>query len=74
MNDSHKLDLDSAMMAKMHLISKAELERQIRSGYFDLVETWASQAWKQDTWIDDVGLPKLYAYHLVVADGDIYWG
>ena len=62
------------MMAKMHLISKAELERQIRSGYFDLVETWASQAWKQDTWIADVGLPKLYAYHLVVADGDIYWG
>jgi 4-amino-4-deoxy-L-arabinose transferase-like glycosyltransferase len=74
LNDSHKLDLGSAMMAKMHLVSKAELERQIRSGYFDLVETWASQAWKQDTWIEDVGLPKLYAYHIAVADGDIYWG
>jgi hypothetical protein len=74
LNDSHKLDLDPAMMTKMHLVSKPELERRIRSGYFDLVETWASQAWKQDTWISDVGLPKLYAHHIAVGDADIFWG
>ena len=74
LNDSHKLDLDPATMAQMHLVSKVELERQIRSGYYDLVQTWANAAWKQDTWIEDVGLPKLYAHHVAVGEGDIYWG
>jgi hypothetical protein len=74
LSDSHKLDLDPAIMAKMHLVSNGELERQIRSGYYELVETWAAEAWKQDAWIDDVGLPKLYANHVAVGDGEIFWG
>jgi len=74
LSDTHKLDLDPATMAKMHLVPKAELERLIRSGYYELVETWAAEAWKQDTWIDDLGLPKLYAHHVTIGDGDIFWG
>jgi len=74
LSDSHKLDLAPATMAEMLLVSKAEVERQIGAGYYDLVETWANEAWKQDTWIDDVGLPKLYAHHVAVGEADIYWG
>ncbi|HTS61263.1 MAG TPA: hypothetical protein VMH28_04520 [Candidatus Acidoferrales bacterium] len=73
LSDSHKLDLDPATMKQMHLVSKAEVERQIRSGYYGLVETWANEAWKQDNWIDDVGLPKLYSRHVEVGEGDIFW-
>jgi hypothetical protein len=73
LGDSHKLDLDPATMAKMHLVSKAELERQIRSGSYDLVETWASEAWKEDDWIDRVGLAKIYLHHVTVGEGEIYW-
>ena len=73
LSDSHKLNLDPATMATMHVVSKAEVEKQIAAGYYDLVETWASEAWKQDDWIDDMGLTKLYANHVTIAGGDIYW-
>jgi len=73
LGDSHKLDLDPATMARMHLVSKAELERRVRSGQYALVETWANLAWQDEDWDEKVGLPSLYTQHVTVADGEIYW-
>jgi hypothetical protein len=73
LSDSHKLDLPPAIMTRMHLVSKAELERRIRAGEYDVVESWANEAWKEENWIDDVGLPLVYRHQVTFGDATIFW-
>jgi hypothetical protein len=67
--DSHKLDLPPAFAAELHVISRTELDRRIKAGVFDTVETWETE-----DRIAALGLPRLYANRVEVAEGNIFWG
>jgi hypothetical protein len=67
--DSHKIDLPSAMMSKLHLVSWAELDRRIKTGIFDVVETRV-----EEDRIEELGLPRLYAHRAEVGEAKIFWG
>jgi len=52
----------------MHIISGAEIKRQVQSGMF------ATAYSCDDDEIDDYGLEKLYTQHVDMEDCSIYWG
>ena len=54
--------------AQMHIISGAEIKRQVQSGMF------ATAYSCDDDEIDDYGLEKLYTQHVDMEDCSIYWG
>ena len=67
--DSHKLDLQPALMAQLHIISQKELERRIHAGAFYTVET--SQ---EEDDIARLGLARIYTHRTEIAETDIFWG
>ena len=65
---SHKVNLPPVEAAQMHIISGAEIKRQVQSGMF------ATAYSCDDDEIDDYGLEKLYTQHVDMEDCSIYWG
>jgi hypothetical protein len=67
--DSHKFNLAPAAMAQYHLISKDELERRVKAGRFDSIETW-----EEDDRIKELGLAEMYANKAILHEAKIFWG
>jgi hypothetical protein len=65
---SHKVNLPPAEAALMHVITDAEIKRQVQSGMF------ATAYSCDDGEIDDYGLEKLYQQHVDMDDCSIFWG
>lgn len=66
--DSHKLPLTPALAAKLHVVPRPELDRQVKAGVFDTVETCAD-----DDKIADLGLDQTYAMKQDFDDCTVYW-
>ena len=64
---SHKLNLPPAEAALMHIITEAEVKRQVQSGMF------ATAYSCDEDEIDDYGLGKLYKQHVDMDDCSIFW-
>jgi hypothetical protein len=67
--DSHKLNLAPATMAELHVVSKQQLEKRLKAGEFDTVETW-----EEEDKIKELGLPAIYQNKAVLHDATIFWG
>ncbi|MBV9156848.1 MAG: hypothetical protein JO097_11350 [Acidobacteriaceae bacterium] len=65
---SHKVQLPSAQEAQLHIISTPELNKQVKAGKFDTVQTC------NDDKIDELGLLQLYSHKAEVEDCTIFWG
>ena len=65
---SHKVNLPPAEAALMHIITDAEIKRQVQSGMF------ATAYSCDDGEIDDYGLEKLYQQRVDMDDCSIFWG
>ena len=64
---THKLNLPAAEAALMHIVTDAEVKRQVQSGMF------ATAYSCDDDEIDDLGLKKLYQQHAEMDDCTIFW-
>jgi hypothetical protein len=64
---AHKLELPPAEEALFHVVSQAELKKQVVQGRFDTVETC------KDDIIDDFELPKLFSRKADIGDCSIFW-
>ena len=64
---SHKVDLGSAENTLLHILTGAEVKRQVRSGMF------ATAYNCDDDEIQDYGLKKLYQQHVDMDDCTIFW-
>ncbi len=64
---SHKLNLPPAEAALMHILTEAEVKRQVQAGMF------ATAYSCDDDQIDDFGLKKLYQQHVDLDDCSIFW-
>lgn len=69
LRDSHKLELPAPLAASMHIVSAAELDRQIQAGVFSTVETCTFT----DEKIATLGLARLYAQKAEIEDCTIFW-
>ena len=65
---THKVNLPNAEAALMHVITEAEVKRQVQSGMF------ATAYSCDDDKIEDYGLEKLYTQHVDIDDCSLYWG
>jgi hypothetical protein len=65
---SHKVNLPPAEAALMHIVTEAEVKRQVQSGMF------ATAYSCDDGEIDDWGLEKLYQQRVDMDDCSIFWG
>jgi hypothetical protein len=65
---SHTVNVDPAFGARVHVLPRAELIRQIAAGAFQTIET----ADDEDE-IKDLGIPPLYKQHTEVIECEIYW-
>jgi hypothetical protein len=64
---THKVDLPPAEAALMHIITEAEVKRQVQSGMF------ATAYSCDDDEIDDLGLKQMYGQHVDLEDCTIFW-
>jgi hypothetical protein len=64
---SHKVDLGSAENTLLHILTDAEVKRQVRSGMF------ATAYSCDDDVISDYGLPNLYKQRVDMEDCSIFW-
>jgi len=67
--DSHKITLPPAEAAKVHLIPKPELEKQIKAGIFDTVVIE-----DDEKRIGELGLRQIYKHSEEVSDTWVFWG
>ena len=67
--DSHKLKLSPDLAQMLHVISQEDLDKQIKAGYFDTIETCDSD----DDRIKELGLKQTYAQTVEISDCDIFW-
>jgi hypothetical protein len=65
---THKVNLPPAEAALMHIITAAEVKRQVQSGRF------ATAYSCDEDQIEDYGLEKLYKQHVDMGDCSIFWG
>ena len=65
---SHKINLPPADAARIHILTEAEIKRQVQSGRFATAYSCDSDE------IDDWGLEKLYTQHVDMDDCSIFWG
>jgi hypothetical protein len=68
MENSHKFNFPPALLALLHLIPQAELDRQVKAGAFSTLETCDEQ--------DDIethGYKKLYAKSAAAGDCTVFW-
>jgi hypothetical protein len=68
MRDSHKFRLPPELLALLHVIPQAELDRQVKAGAFSTLETCEDQ----DA-IDAQGYAKLYAKTADAGDCTVFW-
>ena len=66
--DSHKLQLTPALAAMLHVVPRPELDRQVKAGVFNTIETCAD-----DDTIKELGLAKTYAMKQDFDDCTVYW-
>lgn len=64
---SHELELPVKQEALYHIISKKELNAQVKAGRFATVETC------KDDRVEEMDLPNVFSKHAEIADCDIYW-
>ena len=64
---SHKVNLPATEAALMHILTDAEVKRQVQSGMF------ATAYSCDDDQIDDYGLKNLYKQHVDMHDCTIFW-
>jgi hypothetical protein len=69
--DSHKLEFPPATAALFHLLPQSELDRRIKAGVYDTVETCETD----EEEVQAVGLPGLYSRQMKVADSScaVFW-
>jgi hypothetical protein len=65
--NSHKLKLQPAEAAALHVVPRAELERMMKAGTFRTVET------SSDDEIEQFGLPNLYSKKAEISVCTIFW-
>jgi len=68
MENSHKFNFPPPLLALLHLIPQAELDRQVKAGAFNTLETCEDQ--------DDVeahGYAKVYAKKAAAGDCTVFW-
>jgi len=66
--DSHKLDFPPAVAAPLHVVPQAELDRRIKGGVYDVIETT-----EEDERIDKLGLHRIYPHMAEVGDAHVFW-
>jgi hypothetical protein len=70
LNDSHKLnDLPADLPALLHVVPRTELNRRIRAGEFNTVETCDDD----DEKIEELHLPQLYSQRVELTGCAVYW-
>lgn len=67
LTDSHKVDLDPAENALLHILTSSEVKRQVQTGMFATAYSCS------DDDISDYGFPSLYKQRLDVEDCSIFW-
>lgn len=67
--DSHKLKLSADFARALHVTPQDELDKQIKAGYFDTVETCDSDEER----IKELGLNQTYRQTVNISDCDIFW-
>jgi len=68
LNDSHKLELPAALAASLHVVNGSELDRQVRAGVFDTVETCDDEERMQAR-----GLTQVYSQNAEVGSCTVFW-
>ncbi len=68
LEDSHKLDFPPAVAAQFHVVPQKELERRIKAGTYDTIETNDDEGQ-----IDKLGLHKLYPHSADIGDEHVFW-
>jgi hypothetical protein len=69
--DSHKLEFPPATAALFHLLPQSELDRRIKAGTYDTVETCE----EDDEDVQAVGLPRLYSQQMKIEGSAcaVFW-
>ena len=67
--DSHKLKLPADLARSLHVIPQAELDKQIKAGAFDTLETCDSD----EDRIKELRLNQTYGQTVNISDCDIFW-
>jgi predicted membrane channel-forming protein YqfA (hemolysin III family) len=67
--DAHKLELPAALAASMHVVTGTELDRRVRAGVYDTVETCDDEEKMQAR-----GLVQLYSQSAEVGSCTVFWG
>jgi 4-amino-4-deoxy-L-arabinose transferase-like glycosyltransferase len=65
---SHKIDLPPAERALLHILTSAEVKREVQSGAFPTAYSC------DDDDIEDYGLKRLYRQHAELENCTIFWG
>jgi len=66
--DSHKLDFPPAMAARLHIVSRKELDRRIQAREFATIEIT-----EDEDEAARLGLARLYAHSATVGEVQIFW-
>jgi hypothetical protein len=69
LGDSHKLELPVALADLVHIVNGSELDRRVRAGVYDTVETCDDEARMQAR-----GLPQLYSNSVEISSCTVFWG
>jgi hypothetical protein len=64
---SHKLNMEPAKMAALHVMPDPELKRLVAAG------TFYSAATCSDSWVEDYELEKVYKNKATVHDCPVFW-
>jgi hypothetical protein len=69
LNDSHKLELPAALAASVHVVNGSELDRRVRAGVFDTIETCDDEEKMKAR-----GIPQEYLHSDEVGSCTVFWG
>lgn len=68
--EAQKLNLSPAMGASLHILSRAQLAEQVRSGMFDTVQTCSGD---DDQRFTALGVAPMYRQKIVIEGCTIFW-
>jgi hypothetical protein len=69
LDDSHKLELSPDLSKRFHVVNGSELDRRIKAGFFDTLQTC-----DDDEYTAKWGLDRIYRQNAVVSDiCTVYW-
>ncbi len=66
--DSHRLEFPPSFAGTMHIISRADLDRRIKSGAFSTIQTC-----EDDETYAALGLTEIYAKHFEAGNCAVFW-